>query len=91
MIYHVILLAIISNDILLSSLIIYIYYFIPNSLSIQYIRSFLSIIRKWFSFIVLLRSIPVCHFTAVLISTHQYFIYWDSTFFYLDYFTEFCN
>ena len=75
MTYHIILLVIISNDILLNSLIALIYYFILNSLLFQYTKSYLSIARNWFFFIILLKNIPVCYLTTIFISICQYLLY----------------
>ena len=74
MTYHIILLVIISNNISLSTLITLTYYLIFNGLFIQYTKPHLSIIRKWFSFIALLKSASTCCFTTVLLLIHQYFV-----------------
>ena len=57
MTYHVILLIIISNDILLSLPIALIYYLISDNSSFQYTKSYSSIVQNRFFFIVLLKHI----------------------------------
>ena len=72
MTYYIILFIIIFNNILLNLLIALIYYLAPDSLPFSYTKTYLSIIRNWFSFIALLKSILICHLIAVLISIYQY-------------------
>ena len=91
MTYYMILLIIISNNILLSPSIAFTYHLITNNLFIKYTKFYLSIIENRLFFIVLLKSTLACHLTIVLISTHQYAIYWSLIFHYLNYFIESCN
>ena len=88
-----ILLIIISNNILLSLLIAFIYYFIFISLFFLYTKSYLSIIGNWFFYITLLKNLPAIilllrniynyYFIAILIFTSQHSIYSNLTFPYL--------
>ena len=91
MTYYIISLVIIFEKNFLSLPIALINHFVLDNLSIWYTRSYLSIVRNWFSFIILLKNVPACHLTTVLIPHYQYSIYWDSTFFYLDYLMESYN
>ena len=89
--YYLISLVIISSNIPLNLPIALIYHLVPNDSSFWYIKPHLSIVRNWFSYIVLLGSASAAisfiekrffrYLTMVLISTHQHFIYWDATFF----------
>ena len=74
-IYHVILLVIIFNNILLILPIVFTYYFIPDGLYFWYIKPNLSIFEKRIFYIVLLKSAwaiilfikkrIICHFTLL--------------------------
>ena len=80
--HHVILLVIISNNILLSLPIAFIYCFVFNSSSFQYIKPHLSIVGNQLSYIVLLKSASAAilfiwkcffrHLTAILIFIYQH-------------------
>ena len=56
MIYYVILLVILSNNVLLSPPITFTYHFISISLYSWYIKFYLSIIKNWLFCIALLRN-----------------------------------
>ena len=76
--YHIISLVIISNNILLSSLVALIYYFIAIRLFSQCTKLCLSIIGYWFIYIKLSKNIPV-HYCIIekhinLLSYYQSYI-----------------
>ena len=54
-----ILLIIISNNILLNPSIAFTYYFVSDGLFFWYNKLYSSIIKNWFFYIALLRSVPV--------------------------------
>ena len=63
MIYHMILLIIVSNNISLCPPNALTYHFIPDGSFFQYIKPHSSIVRNWFSFIVLLKyTSPLLHY-----------------------------
>ena len=103
---HMIPLVILTNNILLSSLIALTYHFVPDSSSFWYTKLYSSIIGNWHSYITLLRNVSAailfigkcsfCHLTIILIFTHSHPICWDLTFLHpdplgLDHPTKSCN